>query len=94
MTTRRIATLISVGLLTAALAAPAFAGQRRGGNGVGQQAQSQQTQTQSRQRLRDGSALQAGAAVRNQAGSPAQGVGAGGQRLRDGSCLTAPTPAE
>lgn len=97
MRTRRIATLVSIGLLTAALAAPAFAGQRRGGNGSGLQTQTQaQTRTQTQLRLRDGSALQTGAALRTRAGSPRHGEGAaiGGQRLRDGSCLTAPTPSE
>jgi len=94
MRTRRVLTLVCVGLLTAALATPALAGRgSRGGSG----GQGQTVRTQTQLRLRDGSGqqAQAGFIAQNRARSQsgAQDGTAAGARLRDGSCLTAPTPA-
>jgi len=95
MHTRRVLTLVCVGLLTAVLAAPALAGGRnRGGAG---EAQGQAVGSQTQQRLRDGSCQQsqAGRIAQNRVRSQAGGVDGAPvrTRLRDGSCLTAPTPA-
>jgi hypothetical protein len=92
MLVRRASTFIAIGLLTAALAAPALAGNGNRG-GAGGQGRTAQTQ----QRLRDGSCQQGRAGVGAQVRVRSQTRGADGTpvraRLRDGSCLTAPAPA-